>query len=563
MRIDGGAPATKKGPIVRGKPAARWKSGGRRPWSRWWLVPRAVLALLLLLTIGAYLGKDRVYRIYQLQSSEMEPTLVGAGRDADRIVGLIAGYLSYTPRRWDVVAVKNPSPGIRRHYDQETGTWRDTLPRLADNDVNICARRVVGLPGETVAVTRGDVWMTRQVGAMKLLRPSNKPYQAQRRHLRVSSDAEDMEVTVPMERLVKPYALQKNMWIAVYREDFADVGEDEFRHWWFVNKQGALALANGGLTLGSRTGPTVIVFAPWGRPDEDSPDLELFPGIVDRYLPRQTISFVCRAESPDGSRCGASFDKFITSQNIEARCPRCGSLQREGAAVRYARGHGLPQTRRHEGEALPDNPPRPSPYHIVPDLRVFVEASLDSGAVYTASLFDDGHAAQMTVRSDGSVTVADGGGTVLAAAAMPAFRKGVARGIEFHVADGMARVVVDKSSSPLMETALPGRKRRSVVAVPERSGVALGVEGGAMRIHSLEIDRDVYYFTGLEDFLGRHYRRDPDAQDATFIGGDSMYLLGDQALTAIDSRVWGPLPLSYLRSNLVMILLPYERMRFF
>lgn len=94
-------------------------------------VAAASLALALVLKLF-------VVEVYQIPSGSMQPTLLGdpaAGRH-DRIVADKTVTLARGPRRWEVTILRHPLDE-RRLY----------------------VKRVVGLPGETVEILGGDVWI--------------------------------------------------------------------------------------------------------------------------------------------------------------------------------------------------------------------------------------------------------------------------------------------------------------------------------------------------------------------------------------------------------------------
>jgi signal peptidase I len=97
---------------------------------RWLLAPLAVLSLLFLIRLFV-LG---IYRVPP-ESISMYPTLVPAAEEGDSLV--LANLLAYTfgePRRGDVVLFRPPG-----------------------NDRELFVKRVMGLPGETLRIKKGDL----------------------------------------------------------------------------------------------------------------------------------------------------------------------------------------------------------------------------------------------------------------------------------------------------------------------------------------------------------------------------------------------------------------------
>ena len=99
----------------------------RRTW-RWVLLVLVLVPLLL---------RGLVLRVFEIQSASMRPTFV----EGDRLAVLRDTWESDPIERWDVVVLESS-------FDAEIAAAAEAV-----------LKRVVGLPGETVAVREGDVWI--------------------------------------------------------------------------------------------------------------------------------------------------------------------------------------------------------------------------------------------------------------------------------------------------------------------------------------------------------------------------------------------------------------------
>jgi signal peptidase I len=111
--------------------------------------PTRIVLLLLTLVGAALLAVGVTSKVYRIPSASMEPTLHCSrdepfpgctGDEADRIAVSRVLYRFRDPKRGDVVAYRVPSLGARRCGVDEGTTF---------------LHRIVGLPGERVAVVRG------------------------------------------------------------------------------------------------------------------------------------------------------------------------------------------------------------------------------------------------------------------------------------------------------------------------------------------------------------------------------------------------------------------------
>ena len=133
-----------------GEPAATSKRR-RGPWYR------ETLGLILVAVVLALLIKSFVVQAFSIPSPSMHPTLI----EGDRVLVDRVSYRFHPPRRGDVIVFRNPHPGPS-HDDAFTAFahWLGQGLGLAqggrDKDF---IKRVIGLPGDTVEMNRGQVYV--------------------------------------------------------------------------------------------------------------------------------------------------------------------------------------------------------------------------------------------------------------------------------------------------------------------------------------------------------------------------------------------------------------------
>jgi len=89
------------------------------------------IAIVLALGIKVFF-----FEIYKIPTSSMEPTLIGRLKGGDRIIVNKVKYRFSSPRRWDVFVFHSPA-----------GEGKNLI------------KRVTGLPGETICIKNGDVYI--------------------------------------------------------------------------------------------------------------------------------------------------------------------------------------------------------------------------------------------------------------------------------------------------------------------------------------------------------------------------------------------------------------------
>ena len=473
----------------------------------------------------AVLLKSYAYDIYLIPSGSMETALHGRPDGGDRILCSKFNYRFRSLERWEVAVFEFPYENARR-----SDRYNISEQYRGQNFV----KRVVGMPGESLAIARGDIWV-RPIGA-------NTEYQ----------------------RVVKPHAVQRGMWQNVYDENFSDLRRSELDMSWKV-LGGEVGLEKGGpLVLSPERGPIRMDYRPMIPAGIARDTMVELPGIPDRYLLEQPIQFKCRAKLKDGSECGQPFVKTCWTQTVQARCPKCGSLQNELSAVFYHRRSGLASIGRYgvkpDSALQGEESGRMTDYHVVPDLRVAADVSFASEKTrFTVTLSEDNRFVQAIFSADGRVDVQiNGQPSRPDQRALAEIRPGKSHRLEFYIVEGVARILVDSQDAPILELPIWKDKRPQVRSIPKESGVGLVVDGGEARLGRIAIDRDIFYYSGWERESGQKFER-MNAQGEITVNPETFFPMGDHCPSSYDARDWGPVPYSLLRGPALLIFWPPER----
>ncbi len=506
-----GAGGATPGNAKPGKPAKAWRAGldfiG--------MIGAAVCIALLI--------KGYAFDVYLIPSGSMETALHGRPDGGDRIFCSKLNYHFRPPKRWEVAVFEFPYESARRVDPYNSEQYRD------QNFV----KRIVGLPGETLAIGRGDIW-TRS------------------------------DPRAEYRRMVKPDSVQRGMWLNVYEEDFSDLGRRELDRFWNIIGGGVGLEKGGPLVLRPGSDAVRLDYRPKVPAGLESLAMVELPGIPDRYTLRQPIQFKCRNVLADGKACGHVYVKTFQTHNIEARCPACGSLQDETSAFFYQRRSGLPTTGRYavSAEAAPqgEDSTRRDDYHIVPDLRVVMDVTLAGEKTSLAvTLREDSRFAQAVFSGDGRVEVLVNGESSRAERrALADIRPGRTHRVEFYVVDGVARVFVDSTETPVLDVPVWDDRRPFPRNFPKSSGVGLTAAGGEVSVRRLLIDRDVFYYSGWEQERGEKFAS-MNSQGEVAIGEGSFFPMGDHCPSSFDARSWGPVQMSLLRGPALLVWWPPDR----
>ncbi len=524
------APSSTPPPAAEEQPAAAAPPAPPAPAKQpSWRAGLDLIGMLSLAVAAALLIKSYVIDVYLIPSGSMETALHGRPDGGDRIVSSKLSYRFRPPERWEVAVFKFPYETARRN---------DRYGMISpEYDGQNFVKRVVGLPGETLAIGRGDIWV-RPVGAKEKFR-----------------------------RAVKPHSVQRGMWLKVYAEDFSDLSLSELERFWKIIGGGARLDRGGALVLAPGGGAVRMDYRPMVPVGSGRERLVELPGIPDRYVLEQPVQFRCRGILEDGSVCGQLFVEAEETQNVQARCPRCGHLADETEAVFYHRRSGLPEGGRYgagatgagQGEAAP----RQDGYHFVPDLRVTAAFRLESRETeFAVALREDARYVQVAAGGDGRVEIRVNGrpaqpGHSVAAAVAP----GGSHTLECYIVEGVVRVFLDApdaGADPLLEARVWDDERPFPRNAPRGSGVGLSASGGEVALRDLRIDRDVFYYSGWEDDRGEKYQA-MNSQGEITVGSDAFFPMGDHCPSSFDARSWGAVPLDLLLGPALFIWWPPER----
>ncbi|MDR1745474.1 MAG: signal peptidase I [Planctomycetota bacterium] len=478
-------------------------------------------AVLVALLIKAY-----AFDVYLIPSGSMETALHGRPDGGDRIFCSKFNYRFRQPERWEVAVFEFPYESARK-YDPRDGNRRYEGQNFV--------KRIVGLPGETVAISRGDIWAHGGRGS-------------------------------EYRRIVKPDSVQRGMWLGVYEEDFGDILLPELERSWKI-LGGGVGLERGGpLVLHAAEESVRMDYRPQVPAGSKRDRMAEMPGVPDRYVLEQPVQFRCDSRLEDGTVCGQVFVKNVRTQDMQARCPACGALLDETAAIFYHRRSGLPAVGRYgvnpqhapQGEYEVD--PRQTDYHIVPDLRLVVDVTLaEEGTAVALAIREDSRFVQAVARGDGLVEIqVNGEPSRMEHRAVAALRPGRRHRIEFYVVDGTARVFVDGAAEAVLDAPVWNDRKAMPRNVPRASGTTVAATGGTALIHGIRIDRDVFYYSGLESGGGMALPA-MNARGEMFVNEDAFFPMGDHCPSSFDARSWGPVPLSLLRGPALFIWWPPER----
>lgn len=478
-------------------------------------------AVVVALAIKAY-----VFDVYLIPSGSMETALHGRPDGGDRIFCTKLNYRFRAPKRWEVAVFEFPYESAKR-----SDIYNISDQYKGQNFV----KRITGLPGESLAISRGDIWV----------RPGSAS---------------------TYERATKSDSVQRGMWLKVYEENFKDISLEEFELFWKMVGGHAEIDKGGPLVLKARSEAVRMDYRPLVVAGERRDLMTELPGVPDRYVLEQPVQFRCRNTLEDGGVCGHVFTKTIQTQNITGRCPRCGSMADERSVIFYHRRSGLPALGRYavnpryasQGE---EAAPRQPDYHIVPDLRIVADVNLENESTALAlTLREDARFLQAVIHGNGLVEILENGEPARPEwRATSNLRPGSTYTVEFYVADGVARLFVN-SATPVLEGTIWNDKRALPRNTPRSSGASISATGGDTRIAKLAIDRDVFYYSGWEQDRGERFGQ-MNSSGEIFIPDDSFFPMGDHATSSFDARSWGPVPTSLLRGPALLVWWPPERIR--
>ncbi len=438
--------------------------------------------------------------IFVIPTGSMEPTLHGRDNAGDRIFCTKLNYLWRTPERWEVFVFKFP------YMQTPQG---EQSPYKGENYIKRC----VGMPGEALALRRGDVFISRNGG--------------------------------PLQRQIKPPAVQAGMWLPVYDQPLREVSTEELGSFWQV-----AGWTKEGDVLVSAEANSILTYLPRTRFDQQA-------GVPDRYFRRQYVDFACPAAG-----CGGKLRQTCSSPMLTGRCPRCHRLLTEENVTYYDFRCEYPIKYRPymtQEAKLGDSIFRESDWHYVPDLRVRTQAKLASGATLELKILDDRHICTVTISPAGRATFQVDGKPLPMNILLPEESSGksatsgvrpaadVAGAVDlapgsiapdswhewdFQRVDGTLRLFADGQPivlSGLFDLGVPADQQN-----PLNSNVNIAARG-KVQLQRLSIERDVYYYCTLDPrsrFINGIYQ----------LPATGYLALGDNQPSSSDSRDWGPVP---------------------
>ncbi|MDR0363312.1 MAG: S26 family signal peptidase [Planctomycetota bacterium] len=442
-------------------------------------------------------------RHYTVASNSMSPTLMGDPESHATVLAWRGAFLWRTPRRWEIVVFRSPR---RRRVQPAEQNDRSEGNGLDLRRPRITVKRVVGLPGETLALRDGDVWTRRRDEAV-------------------------------FQRRVKDRAVQDALWIPVYEAAFPETRVDEFDHYW-RGENGGADFGPDGIVVPPGTG---FHFLPWLRTGTRGWEMIVPGGVPDRYLLPQAITYEC-------CECDTRFARRFAGGQIQERCPSCGTTAYEENILLYGRDSGLSAVGPHAAWGVPPgdaNRLRVFPYHMVGDLRLDVEARLphpESGV--SLRLEKDGHVDTVDISASGIIVFNNA-----RVAEHPIVTAEKWFEAAFSRVDGELRLAING-----IDIELPSGKKSSAMPSPEyecaSSGVSFAAVSTEVTIRRLSVSRDIHYFSGVGNPLMPGYSAmsmegELDVPDNAFVS------FGDNADLSVDSRVWGTIPLHFLEGAVI------------
>ncbi|MFH0910657.1 MAG: signal peptidase I [Planctomycetota bacterium] len=397
---------------------------------------------------AALLIKWQVVDAYAIPTGSMEPLLYGKEHGGDRI---FCNKLTYRlgnrkgPLRWEVFVFRFPTSNPNAQY-------------YGENFIKRC----VGLPGETIFLVDGDVFV-----------------------------ADDASPLPEMAR--KPLPLQDEIWIPVYREDFNRGSADALAyHWDRMEAEGAWTLAGGTLHGRAREKESIhLRYRPMVAGIR-------YPGVPDRHIKRQVVLFTC-------PYCHSLLRKTVQTQQLTAYCPSCGAFLTEDNID--PGNFSFPGLR--NGNSLN--------FHIIKDLRFscrLTPRSEEGAFLIDLNTDSDSWRARISFGAEGEVVLEQNGRPVEGRLSKATLPMGESQDVEFFRADG--RLVLRIQGKEVLIHEIPG-SMPAPYKEAGASGIILTLENGAAEIDNVSIDRDIHYFSLIDPSEG--YRV---PEDGYFALGDNV-----------------------------------------
>ncbi len=477
------------------KQSAKEEKPGKKKESAWEFTRSMVILIGAVLLIKFF-----VCDIFFIPTGSMEQTLHGHPDNGDRILCTKLNYLWRNPERWEVFVFKFP---YEQTPEGDNSSYKGEY----------FIKRCVGLPGESLALIGGDVFVL----------PSeyiNQPAVAEK-----------------AERAVKPDHIQRTLWLPVYNEDFKDLSLEEFQYYWQLPKTAASSLSISGsrLNIDAGNNPMTITFKPHTR-------FGSLSGIPDRYVRRQVVEFACPVIG-----CKGRVRKTVTSPKMTARCPICGEYLQESDVISYDFRTGYPSNYQSSFEkvskvAVPQY--RGEWWHFVPDLSLTTGVTLKdskSSILYTIIVDNTTYNARLTATNleltKGEEKLQD-----IPLALTPEKQAD----FQFYHLDGQLRAYLN--GKELCDITVDPTHLSSAITNPQKTDVALTFSGG-VTLDNIDIKRDIFYY---------NYR---DSRGFFRLPADGYMALGDNCPSSNDSRFWGPVPQANLTGTAQFVWWPLHAIK--
>ena len=547
------------------KDAAPRKPRFRDTWQGFLLFVAALLALRFL-----------VFEPFKIPTGSMEPTLIGHEDYGDRIVtNKLAyrggtnplGFVGGDPRRFEVFVFVHDMAWQMENRDNVKITGS-----LQRNYIKRC----VGLPGETIVISGGDLFLVKE-GKETILRKWEASPAVQESVWQPVSVA-DLRHPGASDAALTPEALKlrRQRLNRAFPWD-ADGGQTEW-----LEGQAAVRLS-GPMTLTYRH-PVTNVYCKVGRwpfihegcPAANLPGLETPEGVSLRHPIRKS------------DRIAPYLANFWSG----VECPNCGQIQ--FPLVRDAESGGVAGT----GGGAEDLRARIVPNlqwsgidrsrfisnepdmnaatgyffyggnRIVGDAKLEVELEVERpGGALELEVGSNLHRASWVVSLGGTIPVPDPDSSRHDVTAKTSLAPGVSHVLALAYVDGSVLSAVDDTpNEPVLVDVRPAGNAKV------ESVVRLRLHGDArVRIARLNLYRDLYYTMTddrgvnpvtpyTNDWESRHFK--PEEGRFRFeIPEDRFLALGDNAPSSVDSRFWGFVPRANLVGRASFVFWPPSRWR--